>query len=86
MLPVRRLLCVELTASHIDLRRVENDAAVDNSPLWFGEWALSTQFDASDDFLRDWADAQKLAYSKGQGWIVRRFSLRGCVVMDHSSL
>lgn len=65
-------LHLELTPSSIDLRRVENDAAVGNSPLWFGEWALSTQFDASDDFLRDWADAQKLAYSKGQGWIVRR--------------
>ncbi|KAG9224177.1 hypothetical protein CCMSSC00406_0006845 [Pleurotus cornucopiae] len=58
-----------------NLRRVENDAAVGNSPLWFGEWALSTQFDASDDFLRDWADAQKLAYSKGQGWIFWSFKI-----------
>ncbi|KAL4266664.1 glycosyl hydrolase 5 (cellulase A) family protein [Pleurotus pulmonarius] len=58
-----------------NLRRVENDAALGNSPLWFGEWALSTQFDASDDFLRDWADAQKLAYSKGQGWIFWSFKI-----------
>ena len=41
-----------------------------NSPLWFGEWSLATNFDASDDFLRDWADAQKLAYGLSQGWIV----------------
>ena len=53
-----------------DLSRVQNDAALGNSPLWFGEWGLPTQFAATDDFLDKWADAQKMAYSKGAGWIV----------------
>jgi hypothetical protein len=54
-----------------DLNRIQVDAAAGNSPLWFGEWGLPTQFNATDDFLHQWADAQKLAYSKGAGWIVR---------------
>lgn len=37
------------------------------------EWGLPTQFQATDSFLRQWADAQKLAYSKGKGWIVSCF-------------
>lgn len=53
-----------------DLNRVETDAALQNSPLWFGEWALPTQFNATDEFLFQWADAQKRAYSVGAGWIV----------------
>ncbi len=53
-----------------DLDRVQSDAAVGNSPLWFGEWGLPTQFQATDEFLFKWADAQKLAYSQGRGWIV----------------
>ncbi len=57
----------------LDLQRVQQDASQGDSPLWFGEWALSTQFSASDDFLVKWADAQKLAYSQGQGWIVSIF-------------
>lgn len=57
-----------------NLRRVENDAALGNTPLWFGEWALPTQFSASDEFLFKWADAQKLEYSKGRGWIVSLLS------------
>lgn len=56
---------------HVDLNRVQADAALGNSPLWFGEWGLPTQFNATDAFLFKWADAQKLAYSKGAGWIVR---------------
>lgn len=47
-----------------DLDRVEQAAAVGNSPLWFGEWAITTNFAATDEFLKKWADAQKLAYSK----------------------
>jgi hypothetical protein len=54
-----------------DLSLIQTDAAVGNSPLWFGEWSLSTEFNATDDFLSQWADAQKLAYSQGAGWIVR---------------
>ena len=34
------------------------------------EWGLSTQFSASDEFLKKWADAQKFSYGKGAGWIV----------------
>ncbi|TFK80755.1 glycoside hydrolase family 5 protein [Polyporus arcularius HHB13444] len=56
-----------------NLQRVQNDAAVGDSPLWFGEWGLPTQFDASDAFLYKWADAQKLAYSQGRGWIFWNF-------------
>jgi hypothetical protein len=55
---------------------------VNNTPMWVGEWALSTQFNATDDFLKKWADAQKLAYSQGAGWLVRSFYLRdqiGCI-------
>ncbi|KAI0766145.1 glycoside hydrolase family 5 protein [Trametes elegans] len=62
-------------ASICNLQRVENDAAVGDSPLWFGEWGLPTQFDATDDFLFKWADAQKLAYSKGKGWIFWNFKV-----------
>ncbi|TFY74678.1 hypothetical protein EWM64_g9334 [Hericium alpestre] len=47
----------------------QDDVALGNSPLWFGEWAITTNFDATDAFLKDWGDAQKLAYSKGAGWI-----------------
>lgn len=49
---------------------MQADAALGDSPLWFGEWGLPTQFSATDEFLYMWADAQKLAYSKGAGWIV----------------
>ena len=35
-----------------------------------GEWAISTAFSSTTDaFLKQWGDAQKLAYSKGGGWI-----------------
>ena len=54
-----------------NLPRVADDAALGNTPLWFGEWGLPTQFNATDEFLYMWADAQKLAYSAGKGWIVR---------------
>ncbi|KAI0343318.1 glycoside hydrolase family 5 protein [Trametopsis cervina] len=56
-----------------NLQRVEADAALGNSPLWFGEWGLPTQFTATDAFLFKWADAQKLAYSKGAGWVFWNF-------------
>ena len=54
-----------------NLDRIEKDAALGNSPLWFGEWGLPTQFNATDEFLYKWADAQKLQYGKDAGWIVR---------------
>ncbi|KAF8914461.1 glycoside hydrolase family 5 protein [Mucidula mucida] len=58
-----------------NLKRVQNDAALGNSPLVFGEWGLPTQFNATDEFLFKWADAQKLAYSKGAGWIFWNFKV-----------
>ncbi|KAJ7089803.1 glycoside hydrolase family 5 protein [Mycena belliarum] len=58
-----------------NLQRVQNDAALGNSPLWFGEWGLPTQFNATDAFLFQWADAQKLAYSQGAGWIFWNFKV-----------
>jgi len=53
-----------------DLNRIEQNAVQGNSPIVFGEWALSTNFQASDAFLRDWADAQKIQYGEARGWIV----------------
>ncbi|OCH93675.1 glycoside hydrolase family 5 protein [Obba rivulosa] len=58
-----------------NLQRVQADAALGDSPLWFGEWGLPTQFNATDDFLFEWADAQKLAYSQGRGWIFWNFKV-----------
>jgi glucan endo-1,6-beta-glucosidase len=51
-----------------NLGRTEGSAAVNNIPLWYGEWSLVTNFGASDDFLRRWADAQKLTFRKAKGW------------------
>ncbi|KAG1863532.1 glycoside hydrolase family 5 protein [Suillus subalutaceus] len=58
-----------------NLPEIKADAALGNSPLWFGEWSLDTQFNATDEFLYQWADAQKLAYSKGAGWIYWNFKI-----------
>lgn len=65
------LAALLMLTSPKDLSRVQNDAALGNTPLWFGEWSLATNFNATDAFLKDWADAQKLAYSESAGWIVR---------------
>ncbi|KAF8887331.1 glycoside hydrolase family 5 protein [Infundibulicybe gibba] len=58
-----------------NLNRIEADAELNNSPLWFGEWGLPTQFAASEDFLHKWADAQKFSYSKGAGWLFWNFKV-----------
>ncbi|KAG2072418.1 glycoside hydrolase family 5 protein [Suillus decipiens] len=58
-----------------NLPTIQADAALGNSPLWFGEWSLDTEFNATDEFLYQWADAQKLAYSKGAGWIYWNFKI-----------
>ncbi|KAJ7801125.1 hypothetical protein B0H14DRAFT_1682386 [Mycena olivaceomarginata] len=58
-----------------NLNRVQNDAVLGNSPLWFGEWGLPMQFNTTDDFLKQWADAQKLAYGQGAGWIFWNFKV-----------
>lgn len=34
-----------------------------------GEWAISTNFTTTDDFLRKFGDAQKMVYSQGAGWM-----------------
>ncbi|KXN80826.1 Glucan endo-1,6-beta-glucosidase B, partial [Leucoagaricus sp. SymC.cos] len=39
------------------------------------KWGLPTQFNATDEFLFKWADAQKLQYSKGAGWIFWKFKI-----------
>lgn len=72
---VRRLPSIDSIASDItvDEDRIAQDAALGDSPLVFGEWSLATQFsDPTDDFLSQFADAQKLMYRQGKGWIVSR--------------
>jgi hypothetical protein len=58
-----------------NLNRIQVNRNLGNSPLWFGEWALSTNFNATDAFLKNWADAQKMAYSQGAGWIFWNFKI-----------
>jgi len=58
-----------------NLNRIQADAALGDSPLWFGEWGLPTQFNATNEFLFKWADAQKLAYSQGAGWLFWNFKV-----------
>ncbi|SJL16057.1 uncharacterized protein ARMOST_19572 [Armillaria ostoyae] len=59
----------------VDLPFLEDDATFGNSPVVFGEWSLITQFTPTDDFLYKWADAQKLAFTKGAGWIFWNFKV-----------
>lgn len=73
----------EAYMEHIcNLDRVEQAAAVGNSPIFFGEWSLATQFAASDEFLVRWADAQKFSYSKSAGWIFWNFKIERNVTGD----
>lgn len=65
-----------------NLNRVQNDYNVGDEPLWFGEWSLATQFNASDAFMRIWADAQKLVYGKGAGWLFWNFKLEESELED----
>lgn len=58
---------------------VRSDAARGESPMWYGEWSLATNFNATDAFLKRWGDAQKLTYSKSRGWIVRLFLPLRCL-------
>ncbi|KAH7922227.1 glycoside hydrolase family 5 protein [Leucogyrophana mollusca] len=69
-----------------NLTRIQADAALGDSPLWFGEWGLSTQFNATDAFLRQWADAQKLMYSQGAGWIFWNFKTEISALTNGSAL
>lgn len=61
--------------SMCNLERVQRAAKLQNTPLWFGEWAISTNFNATDKFMKQWADAQKLMYSKSAGWIFWNFKI-----------
>ena len=67
----------------VDRNIVQPAAAAKNTPLMVGEWALSTQFNAAEDFLPKWADAQKLLYSQGAGWVVCSLSLRNKTSHQH---
>ncbi|CAE6448087.1 unnamed protein product, partial [Rhizoctonia solani] len=56
--------------------RVKDAMNANNSPLVFGEWSLATEFKASEEFLRDWADAQKYIYAgQANGWIFWSFKI-----------
>ena len=67
---VRRQLHFCLLTALADLDRVQNDSALNDAPLFFGEWSLATQFNTTDEFRAKWSDAQKYAYTQGAGWIV----------------
>lgn len=34
-----------------------------------GEWSLATAFNPTNEFLKKWGDAQKVAWTAGAGWI-----------------
>jgi hypothetical protein len=53
-----------------DRNDTQRAALLRNSPVWYGEWAISTNFNATDEFMGKWADAQKLKYSESSGWLV----------------
>jgi len=58
-----------------NLNRFQTDANLGNTPVWIGEWSLATQFTASNDFIKKWADAQKFVYGMGAGWIFWNFKI-----------
>lgn len=52
------------------LTTLASNSAIGDTPLIFGEWAISTNFTTTTDtFLRQWGDVQKQVYSQGAGWI-----------------
>ncbi|ELU38127.1 glycoside hydrolase family 5 protein [Rhizoctonia solani AG-1 IA] len=56
--------------------RVAKAVEVDNSPIVFGEWSLATNFADTEEFLRDWSDAQRLIYAgQGDGWYFWNFKV-----------
>jgi len=65
-----------------NLKRIQTDAALGNSPLWFGEWSLATQFNATDKFIKKWADAQKFVYGMDAGWIFWNFRIEDSAVYN----
>ncbi|KIM44396.1 glycoside hydrolase family 5 protein [Hebeloma cylindrosporum] len=65
-----------------NLNRIQTDVALGNDMLWFGEWSLATQFNATDEFLVKWADAQKYSYSKGAGWLSWNFKIENSSISE----
>ncbi|KAB5589175.1 Glucan endo-1,6-beta-glucosidase B [Ceratobasidium theobromae] len=62
------------TICNID--RVKTATTDNNRPLVFGEWSLATNFDASEQFMHDWADAQRYIYAgQAEGWIFWSFKI-----------
>jgi hypothetical protein len=61
--------------SMCNLGRLATDNGQHNIPLFYGEWSLATQFNATDSFLRKWADAQKFTYGKAEGWFFLNFKV-----------
>ncbi|KAG8678470.1 hypothetical protein FRC09_019812 [Ceratobasidium sp. 395] len=56
--------------------RVTKATAEGNRPLVFGEWSLATNFEATKQFLHDWADAQRYIYAgQSDGWIFWNFKI-----------
>jgi hypothetical protein len=53
----------------------QQDVVDGNAPVWYGEFSLATEFNATDEFLCKWADAQKLIYSQNAGWLFWSFKL-----------
>ncbi|KAF8307358.1 glycoside hydrolase [Clavulina sp. PMI_390] len=67
-----------------NLTKVADEAAIGDAPMVFGEWSVATNFNTTDDFIRDYGDAQKLAYSQGAGWIFWNFKVdTDCAVPDY---
>ncbi|KAH9964398.1 glycoside hydrolase family 5 protein [Russula compacta] len=54
---------------------IQEDVSAGNTPAWYGEFSLATEFNATDDFLMKWADAQKLMFSQGAGWLFWSFKI-----------
>ncbi|CAE6490971.1 unnamed protein product [Rhizoctonia solani] len=58
--------------------RVQKAYSDNNNPLVFGEWSLATNFDATEGFLHDWADAQRHIYAgQADGWIYWSLKIEG---------
>ena len=69
----------------VDRQIIQPATAAKNTPLVVGEWALSTEFNATEDFLPKWADAQKLLYSQDAGWMVCSLYIRDKISHQHKS-
>lgn len=56
--------------------RVKQATEDRNRPLVFGEWSIATNFNATREFLFDWADAQKFIYAgQAEGWLFWSFKI-----------